>query len=69
LGAILSHYRGDVIHHGYLDILEGGHAWHELAAVRAHLNDALARMILKILRSDGGYNPWPVPYLGSFPVD
>jgi len=23
-GAILSHYRGDVIHHGYLDILEGG---------------------------------------------
>lgn len=68
-GAILSHYRGDVIHHGYLDILEAGHDWRELAVVRTHLYDALARVILKILRFDGGYNPWPTRYLESATVD
>jgi len=37
--------------------------------VRTHLCDALARVILSILAFDGGYNPWVVPYLGSFPVN
>jgi hypothetical protein len=36
-GAIPSHYRVDVIHHGYLDILEGEHVLTEPVAVRAHL--------------------------------
>jgi hypothetical protein len=56
-GAILAHYRGDVTHHGYLDILEAGHNWEEIAAVRNHLHDVLARVILKILEFDGGYSP------------
>jgi hypothetical protein len=32
-GAVLSHYRGDVTHHGYLDILEADHDWKEIAAI------------------------------------
>jgi hypothetical protein len=57
-----------VIHHGYLDILEAGHNRRELAAVRAHLCDALARVILRILRFDGGYNPWLTRHLEVVPV-
>jgi hypothetical protein len=68
-GALLSHYRGDVTHHGYLDILEAGHDWEEIAAIRNHLHDALARVILKILRFDGGYSPGVVPYSGTFGVN
>jgi len=56
-GALLAHYRGDVTHHGYLDILEAGHDWEELVAVRNHLHDVLARVILKTLEFDGGYTP------------
>jgi hypothetical protein len=46
-----------VTHHGYLDMLEAGHDWEEIAAIRNHLHDALARMVLKILEFDGGYTP------------
>jgi hypothetical protein len=56
-GTLLSHYRGDVTHHGYLDILEAGHDIYEIADVVFHLHDVLARLILKILRFDGGYRP------------
>lgn len=56
-GALLSHYRGDVTHHGYLDIFEAGHDVYEIADVVFHLHDALARIILKVLRFDGGYRP------------
>ena len=56
-GMMLSHYRGDVTHHGYLDILEAGHDIYEIADVVFHLHDVLARLILKILRFDGGYRP------------
>jgi hypothetical protein len=68
-GVLLSHYRGDVTHHGYLDILEAGHDWEEIAAIRNHLHDALARVILKILQFDGSYNPGVVTYRGAFAVD
>lgn len=60
-GATLAHYRGDVTHHGYLDILEAGHNWEEIAAVRNHLHDVLARVVLKILNFDGGYKPGVIP--------
>jgi hypothetical protein len=50
-GALLAHYRGDVTHHGYLDILEAGHDWEEIAAIRNHLHDVLARMVLKKILS------------------
>jgi hypothetical protein len=54
---MLGTYRGDVTHHGYLPILEEGRDVEELVAVRNHLHDALARVILRILRFDGGYRP------------
>jgi hypothetical protein len=54
---ILGQYRGDVTHHGYLPILEEDRDVEELLAVRDHLHDAVARVILKILRFDGGYKP------------
>ena len=60
--ALLAHYRGDVTHHGYLDILEAGHDTQELADVVFHLHDALARVILEILRFDGGYKPGTIVY-------
>ena len=68
-GALLSHYRGDVTHHGYLDILEAGHDWEEIAAISNHLHDTLARVVLKILQFDGGYNPGVLKYTGAFPVN
>jgi hypothetical protein len=67
--ALLSHYRGDVTHHGYLDILEADHNWEEIAAIRNHLHDALSRVVLKILKFDGGYSPGVVKYTGAFAVD
>jgi len=60
--ALLAHYRGDVTHHGYLDILEAGHDVEEIADVVFHLHDTLARVILKILRFDGGYKPGTIVY-------
>ena len=68
-GALLSHYRGDVTHHGYLDILEAGHDWEEIAVIRNHLHDALARVILKILKFDGYYSPGVITYPGALTVD
>jgi hypothetical protein len=68
-GTLLSHYRGDVTHHGYLDILETGHDWEEIAAISNHLHDALARVVLKILKFDGGYGPGVIEYTGAIPVD
>jgi hypothetical protein len=46
--------------HSALDILAAGHDWEEIeeiAAIRNHLHDALARVVLKILEFDGGYTP------------
>lgn len=65
---MLGKYRGDVTHHGYLPILEESRDIIELLAVRNHLHDALARVILKILSFDGGYNPGVNPYEGAFQV-
>lgn len=66
---ILSETRGDVTHHGYLPILEEGRDPKELIAVMHHLQDALARIIFKILDFDGGYNTRFLPGPGAYPVD
>lgn len=65
---LLSEARGDVTHHGYLPILEEGRDPEELVAVMHHLQDALARIILKILEYDGGYNTRLLPGPGAYPV-
>ncbi len=56
-GAILSHYRGDVIHHGYLDLDAGGHDWRDVWAIINHLHYIMTRIILQALGYDGGYQP------------
>lgn len=66
---LIAHYRGDVTHHGYLDILEAGHDMQEIADVTFHLHDVLTRVLLKILKFDGGYSPGIIPYKGAFRVD
>lgn len=66
---LLSEIRGDVMHHGYLPILEEGRDPEELVAVMHHLQDALARIIFKILEFDGGYNTRFLPGPGAYPVD
>ena len=66
---LLSEARGDVTHHGYLPILEEGRDPEELVAVMHHLQDALARVIFKILEFDGGYNTRFLPGPGAYPVD
>jgi hypothetical protein len=65
---LLSEARGDVTHHGYLPILEEGRDPEELVAVMLHLQDALARVIFKILEFDGGYNTRFLPGPGAYPV-
>lgn len=66
---LLGQYRGDVTHHGYLPILEDNRDVEELVALRTHLHDLLARVILKILAFDGGYNPGVLTYRSAFRVD
>ncbi len=66
---LLSEVRGDVTHHGYLPILEERRDPEELVAVVQHLQDALARVIFKILEFDGGYNTRLLPGPGAYPVD
>lgn len=66
---LLSEARGDVTHHGYLPILEEGRDPEELVAIMRHLQDALARIIFKILEFDGGYNTRFLPGPGAYPVD
>lgn len=58
---VISKYRGRVIHQGHLD-LAGGTEWRDVWAVINHLHDVLARVVLKILEYDGGYQPTVVPY-------
>jgi hypothetical protein len=66
---LLGQYRGDVTHHGYLPILEDNRDVDELVALSTHLHDLLARVILKILAFDGGYNPGVLTYKGAHRLD
>jgi hypothetical protein len=66
---LLSEARGDVIHNGYLPILEEGRDPEELVAVRNHLHDTLARVIFKILEYDDGYDTRYLPGPGTYLVD
>ena len=58
---VISNYRGRVIHNGYLD-LAGGTEWRDVWSVINHMHDVTARVILRILEYDGGYQPTVVPY-------
>jgi hypothetical protein len=58
---VISHYRGRVVHNGYLD-LAGGTEWRDVWSVINHLHDVTARVVLQILEYEGGYQPTVVPY-------
>ena len=58
---VVSHYRTDVIHYGYLDLDAGGHDWRDVWAIINHLHDIMARIILQAVGYDGGYHPTAVP--------
>lgn len=58
---VVSHYRTDVIHYGYLDLDAGGHDWRDVWAIINHLHDIMARIILQAAGYDGGYHPTVVP--------
>lgn len=58
---VVSHYRTDAIHHGYLDLEAGGHDWRDVWSIINHLHDVMARVLLKALCYDGGYQPTVVP--------
>jgi hypothetical protein len=58
---VVSHYRTDVIHYGYLDLDAGGHDWRDVWAIINHLHDIMARVVLRAVGYDGGYHPTVVP--------
>jgi hypothetical protein len=58
---VISRYRTDVIHHGYLRLGASGEGWREALAVINHLHDIMARIVLQALEYDGGYQPTMVP--------
>ncbi len=58
---VVSHYRTDVIHYGYLDLDVGGHDWRDVWTIVNHLHDITARIILRALGYDGEYQPTVVP--------
>lgn len=67
---MISHYRTDVIHYGYLDLDAGGHDWRDVWAIINHLHDIMARIILQAVDYDGGYHPTVVPGpVIPFPLD
>lgn len=58
---VVSHYRTDVIHYGYLDLDAGGHDLRDVWAIINHLHDIMARVVLRAVGYDGGYHPTVVP--------
>lgn len=67
---VVSHYRADVIHHGYLRLGAGGEGWRDVWAIINHLHDIMARILLQALEYDGGYQPTPIPGPSvPYPVD
>ena len=67
---VVSGYRIDVIHYGYLRLGAGGEGWRDAWAVINHLHDIMARILLQAFEYDGGYQPTPVPGPSvPYPVD
>jgi hypothetical protein len=55
--SVLSTYRGDVIHHGYIPFSEGERDAEDVVRVVRHLYDVTVRVIFKILEYNGKYRP------------
>jgi hypothetical protein len=55
--SLLSYYRGAVVHEGFLDVDSPGTQIGEVLGFILHLHDLLVRILLKIVRYEGGYQP------------
>ena len=53
----LSHLRGASLHEGFFDIRSGEFGVQDLIAASNHLHDLLVRVILKMIKYDGAYQP------------
>jgi hypothetical protein len=67
--AVLSYYRGQVMHRSYLDFRSGQLDIMEVVRLSNHLHDILARVMLKMLNYDGHYDPPVSDALDDQPVD
>ena len=54
---VLSKYRGAPIHSGFFNISENKHDANDIVTIETHLHDVLLRIIFKIVRYEGTYQP------------
>lgn len=67
--SVLSHYRGIVMHSSYFDFERGIYNFQDVAAIRAHLQDILMRIVLKMLCYDGTYQKAVPGTKGRYPLN
>jgi hypothetical protein len=65
---MLSIYRAECLHHGYFDLGDVSDL-HKAHQVIRHLHDILVRLILKMLKYDGVYQPSTMVFTAAEPVD
>lgn len=65
----LSHLRGASLHEGFFDIRSGEFGVQDLVVANNHLHDLLVRIILKMIKYDGAYQPTVIIASTSQPVD
>jgi len=57
---VVSYYRTRVIHYGHLE-MSAGTDWQDVWTIINHLHDMMARILLRVLEYDGGYQPTVLP--------
>jgi len=65
----LSHLRGASLHEGFFDIRSGEFEVQDLVGAANHLHDLLVRIILKMIKYDGAYQPTVIIGTTRQPVD
>jgi hypothetical protein len=65
----LSHLRGASLHEGFFDIGSGEFGVRDVVVASNHLHDLLVRIILKMIKYDGAYQPTVIIGATSQPVD
>jgi hypothetical protein len=66
---VLSYYRGLAMHRGYFDTEEGRHDLDDIVRIFFHLHDILVRIIFKLLRYEGNYQPTVTRMTAIKPTD
>jgi hypothetical protein len=67
--AVLSHYRGTIMHRGHYKFSSGTHDIDDVIRINDHLLDILIRMVFKIVGYDGTYQPPVLKATDVVPVD